>query len=598
MTIRPLLFVCFSLLTLSAWAQTGCPGCITDLPSLPADTIFLADAPAGNVGVYYDNDISFRMPKSTDPVNANDPGTPAGFNINNITIISMANVPPGLSWQPSQFDFDTSEETDGCVKFCGVPLVADTFEVGVIVEASLIFGTQTASFSFPIIIGPEVSNNDGFSMSNSSGCGEVVVDFTNNVPSNGDEGYTYNWNFGNNITSNEENPIAQVYTEPGIYEVTYEATIDTFGFVLSSVTILDDDCGDLIGGADIYIRLRDPDNEIIFGTNPVSDTQIPFNIPINIPLLQEGEYKLEVRDEDPFGDESCGNIYFTREDSGILTDGGLEVDFEILNPIFTVSTIDTVTVLEQPEAPIVMQNIPDSICTGNSIELMCDYLEDIQWYKDSSILFGQTEPTLTANASGLYWVVYTAANGCQAQSNVVDLTFFPTPATPVFSYFENLLSLNDTTELPNNYLAQWALGGMDILGANDLIYCMKESGNYTLTITDADTGCSASYSFAYTYNPDFNCDPVSTEEAFAMAIGFTVFPNPSNGALTIQFDLNQQKTVLMELYDVTGRRIHSELNAAFGAFAVEKDFSSQPAGVYYLRIVIEDKTIVQRLIFN
>ena len=103
-----LLFFVFQIQLLQA--QSGCPGCVVDLPALPSDTIYLGNAPDGIAGEPYDGDLSFRMPKTTDPVHDIDPSTPAGLNIGNITIIALLNVPPGLSWEPSQFNFDPDNE--------------------------------------------------------------------------------------------------------------------------------------------------------------------------------------------------------------------------------------------------------------------------------------------------------------------------------------------------------------------------------------------------------------------------------------------------------------------------------------------------------
>lgn len=578
-------------------AQTGCPNCLVDLPTLPEDTIYLANTMDGEVGVYYDGDLSFRMPKTTDPVNANDPGTPAGLNISEITIVSMVNVPPGLSWEPSQTTFDTSEETDGCVKFCGTPLVSDTFEIGVVVEAQVSILTQTASFTFQMYIAPATSNNDGFAANNTQGCGDVEVDFTNNVPSNGQEGFDYFWDFGNGMTTTEEQPGTQIYSEPGVYPVTYEATIDTVGFLLTSVDILADDCGDLIGSADLFIRLRDPFGDVIYSTNPTDNTQLPTNIPININLSENGDYKLEVRDEDPFATEDCGDIYFNMTEGGFHTDGGLEVNLNIFNPIYTVSSTDTIIVLEAPDLPTIQQDVPDPICTGTSIELMTDYLENIQWFKDSTLIFGATEPNLTVTDAGNYWVQYTADNGCQVLSEITNIEYLPAPATPVHSNFENLLTLSDEDELPENYAAQWYLNGAPIPFADELFWCMKESGSYTLTIFNEDNGCSSSYNFSYEYNPDFECTSTGTED-LARAIDLQVFPNPSNGVFNLFFNLEESKPVAISIFDLQGRKIWSKVDLITKEFAEVIDISSIPSGIYILRMMVGEELVTKRLVIK
>lgn len=172
-------------------AQSGCPDCLVSLPPLPSDTIFLSDAPDGEALMPYDNDISFRLPKSTTPVHEIDPSTPAGLNISKITIIALLNVPPGLSWEPNKFEFDPGDETDGCVKFCGTPLIPGYYEVEVFVTAKVVTINQSTSFTLPIYIAPSTSSSEGFSMQNSNGCGEVTVSFDNLIESNGGMGFDY-----------------------------------------------------------------------------------------------------------------------------------------------------------------------------------------------------------------------------------------------------------------------------------------------------------------------------------------------------------------------------------------------------------------------
>ncbi len=203
-----LLFFSFSALFIgSLRAQTGCPGCTLNLPAgLPADTLYLQSLPDGEKGTYYDHDLSFRMPKTTTPVHAIDSTTLPGLTISKIEIISIDGVPPGLHWQPNQWIFETANQTDGCVKFCGTPSVSDSFVMTVKIKATVLFLTQEATFPLKIYIAPKVSTTQGFTMTNVTGCGSTTVTFENNIPSGGVPGFTYEWNFGDGTTYTGENP--------------------------------------------------------------------------------------------------------------------------------------------------------------------------------------------------------------------------------------------------------------------------------------------------------------------------------------------------------------------------------------------------------
>ncbi len=63
MRVSKTLFILFLLFQLPNFsnAQEGCPGCIIGLPeTIPADTIFISDAPDGHVANYYNGDLSFQ----------------------------------------------------------------------------------------------------------------------------------------------------------------------------------------------------------------------------------------------------------------------------------------------------------------------------------------------------------------------------------------------------------------------------------------------------------------------------------------------------------------------------------------------------------
>ena len=144
-----LITICFGVIfscgTLSA--QTGCPGCIVDLPtSFPADTIYLPLVHHGVQCTPYDENVSFRLPKTTTPVNAIDSTTPPGLTISKFEIISVTRLPAGLYWQLNQSVFDPTEQTDGCMRLCGTPLESDSFDLIVTVKATVFVLTQVSTF--------------------------------------------------------------------------------------------------------------------------------------------------------------------------------------------------------------------------------------------------------------------------------------------------------------------------------------------------------------------------------------------------------------------------------------------------------------------
>lgn len=569
-------------------AQSGCPGCVVELPDgLPEDTIFLSDAADGQVGLYYDSALSFRMPKTTTPVNANDPDTPPGLGISQITITSVSNLPPGLGWEASQTVFNVSQETDGCVKFCGVPLIPGLYHVEVVVRAEVLFVSQFSSFSLPVLILPGTSVTEGFILENNSGCGSVTASFTNNVPSGGNPGYSYLWDFGNGSMSAGENPPPQTYNETGVYEISYQALIDTLGFLLTEVVVESVECNDFFNNApDLRIEVWGPDGERILESPHVDDAQLPLAFTVNL-LIGEGNYELRVIDEDSGlqgGDDECGTINFNRLSNGSFTNGGLQASLNIIHPVDTIRSVDTVRVYEQPAAPQLQGDGPAILCEGDAYRLLVgNYDSGLLWYQDSLPLAGLEGQELYVATAGDYWVTYATPDGCSATSAVLGVFFNSLPEPPIFQNFDNLLTLYDPGSLPQAYTLQWYRNDVLIEGAAGQEYCIAENGAYRLEVTDQATGCQASYELQASYNPAFpGCLTSGVEDQ--LAFGLRAYPNPTSGLLYLE-GRAEGKDVQAVLYNLQGQAVGwLQGRPARGMFRESLDMAALPAGVYVLEI--------------
>jgi PKD repeat protein len=599
-----LLFTLLGFLPPLSTGQTGCSGCTVNLPPLPGDTLYLGQAPDGVTGEYYDGTMSFRLPKSTDPVHDIDPGTPAGLDISNISLVAIINVPPGLSWEPSQTSFNPQNETDGCVRFCGTPLQPGYYDVQVFVTAEVLLVQQSTSFTFPMYIAPAASSNDGFFMQNSTGCGEATVDFQNNLPSNGKAGYTYAWDFGNGITSAEENPGSQTYQSPGRYAVTFNATIDTFGYQLTTVLVMATGCSDVSlppifnGNPDLYVKIKDPGGNLIYSTNPVDNSPTPIAYNANL-MLQEGTYELEVRDEETFGSNSCGYVYFDKNTTGTLESGDLKVVVNIIHPVSTVQSTDTVQIYAIPEAPVLSLAGIAAICKGDAVELeVNNYVENIQWFKDTSVMLGETTYDLLVPNPGDYWVEYTSADGCKSKSASTSVELISLPLPPAFHAIGNQLTLNNPDLLPAQHSLQWFQDGVAIAGATEETYCFTEPGVFlfTLQVTDETTGCSNHFSLGASFNPTYNCATAAPELAQVDA-SLRIAPNPTDGRIVVSFEHTQPTEISLSVFDALGKLAwKADEKMAAPLFQKEIDLGELPAGVYFVKIQTPEGGVSRRVV--
>lgn len=564
-------------------AQIGCPGCLVDVPNnLAADTIYLDSFPDATAFAAYDQDVSFRLPKTTTPVAANDPTVIAGITLDEISIIQITNLPPGIEWETNAASYFPDTQTDGCVRLCGTPLASGTFLLDVILEVRIGFFTQETSFQREMVVLPSSIINDGFTMTNGSGCGEVTVSFQNNVPSNGNSGYSYNWDFGNGNTSNNENPTTQTYFTPGVYPVDYQAVIDTSGYTLTKVTIIDADCTDLTNGPDFYLDIIDP-NGNSFVTPSFSNPGTPFDFNLNIPLLP-GNYTLVVKDEDSGingTDDECDFYSFNQLSNGILINGSSSIQLTILHPVDTITTTDSVYVFPVPSQPIINFETPMTWCEDETIILSSSYPNNNQWVVDSTPIFGATDPTWLVQGSGNYAVTYTNDFGCTATSDVLEIMLDPLPEIPIFNNDNNLLEVVVPSILPDDYSLQWFYENTLLPGETDLSYCLTQTGSVSLEVTDNVTGCTNVFTSSQTFDPDFNCGISSIDEIVNST--FNVYPNPFRENIFIEFSIDESTTFQINVIDMLGRKtILDSENQFQGIFNRSYSFDQFTAGVYWL----------------
>jgi Secretion system C-terminal sorting domain/PKD domain len=583
-----LLLSFFSFLTLSQ-AQTGCPGCVVAVPAgLAADTVYLPGLPDGEQDKTYSANISFRLPKTTTPVNKIDGVTPAGLTINKIEIVSVEGLPPGLNWQANKTSFDPATMTDGCFRICGTPEKSDSFRITVKLKATVLIISQETSFPMRIYIAPKKTVTEGFTMTNVSGCGSTTVAFKNNVPSAGKPGYTYEWDFGDgSATFKGETPPPHVYAKPGKYNVTYRAVVDTQGFILKDVTVLKVGCSDGLGlnAPDLYIRVRNPAGTTIFDSSPhIENTKLPHVFPVNL-KLGTGNYALNVQDEDgglEGGDDDCGVVSFNILSNDTLEAGELKAALKITHKVDTIRSAGVVTVYAKPVKPGVTFPNGTSTCVGGELlVLVSSYGTGNQWMVNGKAIAGATNFIYQPKENGFYQVQYKNADGCTALSDSVPVLYKPLPAEPIYLQDKNLLSLGNPAALPpGTYSYQWFEGQTPIVGAIGSKYCIAKTGSYTLRVYNPATGCFNSFTAGATFVPDAPCIVGTNDLAVAT---LRIFPNPATEIVQIQLEEPLESDGFVRIWDMTGRLVRTEA-AAKGASALPIEVQNLASGVFLLEL--------------
>lgn len=160
-------------------------------------------------------------------------------------------------------------------------------------------------------------------------------------------------------------------------------------------------------------------------------------------------------------------------------------------------------------------------------------------------------------------------------SNSLTVTVDPLPATPVISQEADTLSTTQYTSY------QWYLDGTTMLGT-DSAQTASATGAYTVVVTNVE-GCSAT-SAAYNY-------VVTSIESNQATAVLTIYPNPSNGIITIAANNAIDATVFV--YNVLGKLIVTkQLN---GISSNTIDLSAQANGSYFVVFKTDKEAITKKI---
>ena len=547
--------------------------------------------PNGYVGQFYDEDMTFFLPLDTI-----DGGVAVTFEDFHITSISL---PLGLTWEcnssSNNCHYDPSLTQYGCVKVSGFALVPGIYDVVVNLEAthsfSSIVGTENISFILPLEIFSDTSTstNSGFTMTNPSGCTPITVSFTNNNTGM----LSYIWDFGNGNTSNLDQPVDQIYTQPGEYVVQYSAVQTNSTFFLESIEVVTGNCSDniLIGDVDLLYDIATINGVVqSVSVNNVITQSFPLLIDLFNPLQLIGQdITIDVWDDDgwPWGLEYCGGFTFIAQQqagSFSLNGGGLSINYTVMEvPANTVVSSDTIYVYDYPLAPNIAYDT-----LNNLISTSIDSIA-MQWYYYGSPIPGAIDTFIVPTSSGLYSLVVVNEYGCSATSLEFLVVICDTTYQPTLDDNGSTAWMLDSALYSN---LQWYGDNGIIMGANQSFFPATESGSYYIEATD-EFGCIYS-------SEQVSLSNLMNSELIPLFGIVKVGPNPiSNGyPLTIHIQDTEFSYVTILLTDIYGREVISRIvaNDRFPYQLTIQQISSLSDGLYFLDILFKEKKIRKKII--
>lgn len=136
---------------------------------------------------------------------------------------------------------------------------------------------------------------------------------------------------------------------------------------------------------------------------------------------------------------------------------------------------------------------------------------------------------------------------------------------------------------------QWYFNNLIINGASGKSYKPTQSGNYSVTVTDA-VNCSQT-------SAAFNFIVTAIQNVSESEIGLEVSPNPNHGQFNVSFYLKTKANVTVELLNDLGQKTFSNFYSNFsGQFNQQFNTNSFASGTYILKVQQNGKIYRKRII--
>ncbi|MBK9146959.1 MAG: T9SS type A sorting domain-containing protein [Flavobacteriales bacterium] len=423
---RTLFGFCAGCIAASAMSQCG-PCAISDTCTVdpPFPTVCPAITPIGTVGVPYDLDVTFWIPPSFA-----EPTTQLNVVLQEVTLVSMENVPLGLTYEASSPTLIYYPQVDpfGCVRVCGVPMVAgnDTIQLTAVAQGTVggIAINQNYSLGIPIQVLPAPQDTVAdFTSAPDSLCAPMTVAFSEAVGAAGMT-TTFTWDFGNGTSFSGSAPPEQTYTEGGQYPVSLQRAFSVPMLTQVSVSGVSNSwCGDLdepnlpivgcVGQPDLYFTVQDSRLAIWRSStlnNVQSTTWNNLSIPLGFP-----PFTLRIYDQDELSDDDLlGNFIITSATgSASFSQGGTNGTRQVeVQTVLITTYSDTVHVLGNPVFTLAYDEVTGTVCATDQS------LGTYAWSLDGLLVEGQTGPCVPAS-NGLWSLLGTTVEGCSGSAQLL-----------------------------------------------------------------------------------------------------------------------------------------------------------------------------------
>jgi len=272
--------------------------------------------------------------------------------------------------------------------------------------------------------------------------------------------------------------------------------------------------------------------------------------------------------------------------SGILTgisSGDMSISYTLSNSCGDTSVIHTLEIADKIPAGTITGNT--YICSNNASRLENSVTGGNWSSANTGVASIDIYGSVTGANPGTALISYTVTNKCGENYATTIVNILPLPVITAITG-KTIVSTGSTVLLQN------AVPGGYWSSSDTTIARVDEYGN-------VKARASGSVIITYSLVNSYGCTVQTTADVLISDVGngrFSVYPNPSSGLLTIEWDNAVSDIAEVIVTDMTGRKIFTipvELPAVSGKDQI--NLSMLPSGVYMINILSKDKTYVGRI---
>ncbi len=277
-----------------------------------------------------------------------------------------------------------------------------------------------------------------------------------------------------------------------------------------------------------------------------------------------------------------------------LASGNYVTRAGLKNATVGLDTLNSVSIQVNPLPGVALNPHADTIlCVQDSLVIQGSFGGTSRWFRNGILIAGATSNVYSATLSGWYNMAKTNTNGCIDSAAVGISVIFAiiAPAPTLAADTSNCPTVAFQSNDAYGTSWNWDFGDGGTATGPSPTHTYNAIGSYTVSVV-ASNAC---YTTTATTAVEIDCF-IGTH-TFSQHI-IQLVPNPSQGHVRLQADLQSPATLSYAIYDLRGRILRStDHNDLRSSWSEEIDFQAPP-GLYFVTIKLGDAMTVERLLIK